>query len=176
MGPGYIFWYIHIWKIFTCIYIYMVTPSAAAPSPPKWSGKPPPSVVWVVVRLIGNPFSPVVWGLVGGLLLLLWCGVLWVGIPLPPPPVVWGLVGGKGFPSSPPAPPWCGVWWGRVRAGKCWWARGGREASLVRQTIFFGRRFCSETLGCPFKCFSQQPLAKEETEARRLFSMRGCAK
>ena len=101
---------------------------------------------------------------------LLWCGVWWVGIPLPPsppvvlppsPPVVWGLVGG----NPPPSPLWCGVWWGRVRAGKSWWGRirgpskvgshGGREASLVRQTILCGRRFCSETLGCAFKCFGR---------------------
>ena len=72
----------------------------------------------------------------------------WVGrdshLPLP---VVWG--------HPPPSPLWCGVWWGRVRAGKSWWARGGREASLLRQTIFCGRRFCSETLGCPFKCFGR---------------------
>ena len=100
------------------------------------------------------------------LLLPLWCGLLWVGIPLPPPPcgvVLWvgrdSLLppcgvgsGGWEFPSPPL---WCGVWWGRVRAGKSWWARGGREASLVRQTIFCGRKFCSQTLGCPFKCFGR---------------------
>ena len=101
-------------------------------------------------------------------------GSLWVGAPFPPsPPVVWGvvggnppsssplwcggLVGGKGFPASLPVvwglvggkPP-CGVGFG----GVSWWA-SGREASLVRQTIFCGRRFCSETLGCPFKCFGR---------------------
>ena len=43
----------------------------------------------------------------------------------------------------------CGVWWGRIRAGKSWWARGGREASLE-----CGRRFV-QTLGCPFKCFGR---------------------
>ena len=74
------------------------------------------------------------------------------GLGIPSPPLVWGLVGG----NPPPSSLWCGVWWGRVPAGKSWWARGGREASLVRQTIIFcGRRFCSETLGCPFKCFGR---------------------
>ena len=68
----------------------------------------------------------------------------WEGIPSFPP-VVWGLVGGK----PPPSPR--GVGFG----GVSWWARGGREASLVRQTLFCGRRFCSETLGCPLKCFGR---------------------
>ena len=68
-------------RVYTYVYVYMATRSAAPPPhpPPKWSGKPPPSVVWVVVGLIGKPFSPcgipfsprVVWG-VG-------VGVLWVG-------------------------------------------------------------------------------------------------
>ena len=31
----------------------------------------------------------------------------------------------------------------------------GREASLVRQTIFCGRRFCSETVGSAFRCFGR---------------------
>ena len=49
---------------------------------------PSPAVVWGVVG--GNPASsslPVVWGLVGGKGFppSLWCGVWWVGIPLPPP-------------------------------------------------------------------------------------------
>ena len=71
------------------------------------------------------------------------------------------LVGG----NLPPFPLWCGVCWGRVRAGKSWWGRirgasrvgspGGREASLVRQTVFCGRRFGSETLRCPFRCFGR---------------------
>ena len=119
-----------------CIYIWSRAPRPP-PTPPNGLGSPPPSVVWGVVG--GNPpssFPPVVWGFVGG------------NPPPSFPPVVWGLVGG----NPPPSPLWCGVWWGRVRAGKSWLARGGREASLVRQTIFCGRRFCSETLGCPFKC------------------------
>ena len=68
-------------------------------------------------------------------------------------------------PSPPPSPLYCGVWWGRARAGKFWWGRihgtsrvgcpGGREASLVRQTMFYGRRFCSETLARPFRCFGR---------------------
>ena len=143
---------------------YMVTCSAAPPPPPKWSGKPPPrSVVWVVVGLIGNPPPCLWWGLVSG---------------NPPPSffphVVWGLVGG-GFPPPvvwgrvgiplPPSLLWCGVWWGHVHAGRSWWGQAhgpsrmgspsGREASLVRQTMFCRRRFCSETLGCPFKCFGR---------------------
>ena len=74
-------------------YTYMVTRSAA---PRKRSGKPPPSVVWVV------------WGLFGwespSLLLLLWCGV--VGGNPPSSSLMWcgGLVGGKRFPPFP-----CGV-------------------------------------------------------------------
>ena len=123
------------------------------PPPPKWSGKPPFSVVWVVVGLIGKPFFS--------------CGVgsLWVGIPFPPsPPMVWGVVGGNPPSSSPLwCGVWCGVWWVGSPSlpavvwvgGVSWWARGGREASLVRQTIFCGRRFCSETLGCPFTCFGR---------------------
>ena len=61
----------------------------------------------------------------------------------------------------PPVPLWCGVCWvgsplcGVRFGGVSWWARGGREASLVRQTIFRGRRFCSESLGRPFKCFGR---------------------
>ena len=119
------------------------------PHPPlNGLGSRPPSVVWVVVGLIGNPPPPSP----------LWCGVLWVGVPLAPyPPVVWGPVGG----NPPPSPLWCGVWWSRVRAGKSWWgpsrvgSPGGREASLVRQTKFCGRRFCFETLGCPSRCFGR---------------------
>ena len=30
-----------------------------------------------------------------------------------------------------------------------------RVGSPVRQTIFCGRRFCPETLGCPFRCFGR---------------------
>ena len=185
--------YIYIYSIraiyiytYIYVYIYMVTRSAAPPTPPQMVWEAPPSVVWVVVGLIGKPFSfcgvgsvggnpppsfspYIVVGAVGGnpppsfspcgvgccgwespFLLPLWCGVCgWEGIPFLP--VVWGLVGG----NPPPSLLWCGVWWGRVRAGKSWWAHGGREASLVRQTIFCARRFCSETLGCPFKCFGR---------------------
>ena len=64
--------------------------------PRKWSGKPPPSVVWVVVGLIGKPFPPVVWGLCGweSPSLLLPCGVGSGGWEAPSlPPVVRGLVG-----------------------------------------------------------------------------------
>ena len=74
----------------------------------------------------------------------LWCGVWWVGIPLPSSSsVVWGLVGG----NPPPSPLWCGVWWGRVRAGSLGELESvvlpewGLEASLVHQTIFCGGRF-----------------------------------
>ena len=86
-------------------------------------------------------------------------------------------------PPTPPQMVWeaapllyCWLWWdwlgiplppsrGRVRAGKSWWGRirgpsrvgspSGREASQVRQAIFCGRRFCSETRGCPFRCFGR---------------------
>ena len=131
---------------------YMVMRSAAPPQPrpPNGLGSPP-CVVWVV-------------GVGWESLLRLWCGVWWAsfcGVGCcgnPPssspregfPPPLWC---GVGIPLPPPL--WCGAWWGRVRAGKSWWARGGREASLVRQTIFCGRRVCSETLGCPFKCFGR---------------------
>ena len=97
----------------------------------------------------------------------LWCGVWWVGIPLPPSPlVVWGVVGGNPLPPSPPVV-WglVGIlynvgfgwksWWGRIRGPSRVGSAGGREASLMRQTIFCGRRFCSETLGCPCRCFGR---------------------
>ena len=85
----------------------------------------------------------------------LWCGVWRVGIPLLPS----SPVGGNPPPPSPP----CGVgsggcessWWGRIRGPSRVGSPGGREASLVRQTIFCGRRFCSETGGCPFRCFGR---------------------
>ena len=81
------------------------------------------------------------------------------GPPPTPPQMVW---------EAAPLPPSCGVGsggvdWefpsllllpGRLRAGKSWFP-GGREASLLRQTIFCGRRFCSDTLGCLFKCFGR---------------------
>ena len=133
----------------------MVTRSAAPPlrNPlPNGPGSRPPAFV---VGLIGN-----VCGVGSGKYesLPLWCGVSWVEIPLPPSPpsrcaVWWAL----------PFVVW--VWWVRVRAAKSWWGRihgpsrvgspGGREASLVRQAIFCGRRFCSETLGCLFRCFGR---------------------
>ena len=125
---------IHIYT-YICIYIYGHALRGPPPPPPNGLGSPP---------FCGVGCGGVDWEA----LLPLWC-CGWEGIPSFP--VVWGLVGGN--PS--PFPLWCGVWWGRVRAGKSWWACGGREASLVRQTIFCGRRFCSETLGCPFKCFGR---------------------
>ena len=72
---------------------------------------------------------------------------------------MWCLVGGN---PLPPPLLWCGVWWvefglwsGRVRGPSRAGSPGGREASLVRQAIFCRRRFCSETLGCPFRCFGR---------------------
>ena len=105
------------------------------PPPPatKWSGKPPPSpppMVWALVGLIGNP----------------------------PPSFPRCGVGSGGWESSFLPFLWCGVWWGRLRAGKTWGRiRGpdGRAASLMRQTILCGRRFCSETLGWPFRRFGR---------------------
>ena len=47
------------------------------------------------------------------------------------PPVVWGLLG-----------------WTQALVGS-------NEASLMRQTIFCGRRFCVENLGCRFKWFGR---------------------
>ena len=79
------------------------------------------------------------------LLLSLWCGVLWVGIPLPASLACRvGSCGWEGIPSFPPL--WCGVCWvgiplpppGGVGFGGVefvlgtWWAWGGREG----QTIF----------------------------------------
>ena len=54
------------------------------------------------------------------------------------PPVVWGLVPSLFF--------LCGV------------GSGGVDSVLLvgsNQTIFCGRRVCSESLGCPFKCFGR---------------------
>ena len=128
-------------------HVWSRAPRPHPPAPPNGLGSRPCGVG--CVGLIGNPppsFPPVVWGLVGIPLpsslqwcgmwwespSLLWCGVLWVGIPLPPfsmwcgvppSPVVWGLVGSSSC---------CGP----SRVG----SPGGREASLVRQTIFCGRR------------------------------------
>ena len=97
-------------------------------------GTPPPSFsLGVVGRNPPSSFPPVVWGLVGG-----------KGFP-PSPPLVWGLVSG----NPPPSPLWCRVWW----------SRGGLvevvKLLYMRQTIFCGRRFCSETSECPFKCFGR---------------------
>ena len=68
------------------------------------------------------------------------------------------LVGGNPTPSPP-----CGVGsggvdsvlgsLGRIHGPSRVGSSGGREA--VRQTIFCARRFCSETLGCPFGCFGR---------------------
>ena len=118
--------------IYIYIYIYRdIYGQALRPHPgppPKWSGKPPPSpppVAWALVGLIGNPlpsFSPCGVGCGGweSRSLLSPCGV------------------GSGGWESPSLIPL--LWWGRLRAGKSW-SPGGREASLVRQTIFCGRRF-----------------------------------
>ena len=99
---------------------------------------------------------------------LLWCGLWWVDCPSLLPPragsggcrVVWS--GGWESPSLLPS---CGAGSGGVGSvlgsfggvGRILqsWASCGREASLVRQTIFCGRKFSSETLGCPFKCFGR---------------------
>ena len=126
------------WRyIYVCVFMW-----SRAPRPPSNGlGSPPPFPCGVGS---GGWESP-------SLLLPLWCGGRRKGDPSPPPCGVGS--GGWEFPSLPSL--WCGVWWGRVRAGKSWWAHGDREASLVRQTIFRGRRFCSETLGCPFKCFGR---------------------
>ena len=117
------------------IYIYVVTRSAAPPIPPNDLGsRPPPPLVccglwWVDWE---SPFH------------LMW--VWWVGIPLPPSfAVVWAA----GVDSTGKS------WWGRIPSPSRVGSPGGREASLVRQTIFCGRRFCSETLGCPFRCFGR---------------------
>ena len=97
-----------------------------------------PRVIWSRASRLPHPPSP-----------------QWSGKPPPllPRPVVWALVW------------WCGVWWGQICAGKSWWGRirgpsrvdspGGREASLVRQTIFCVARFCSETLRCELRCFGR---------------------
>ena len=84
------------------------------------------------------------------------CGHALRGPPTPPP---------NGLGSRPLPPPCCGLNWefpwfggwplgsagvdgvescGPFRAG----SPGGLEASLVRQSIFCGRKLCSETLGC----------------------------
>ena len=123
-----------------------------APRPPPhplplkmvWEAAPP-SVVWVGVDWESLSLLPclccgVWWVGSPSLVLPLWCGSL----SLLPPPIMWwvGIL------------LWCGVWWGRVCPSRVGYP-GGREASLVRQTIFCGRRFWSETLGCPFKCFGR---------------------
>ena len=138
------------------LYIYMVTRSAAPPTPPNGLGSPPSSVVWCLVGVSPPSFSLYGVGYCGweSPFVLPPCGVEscgWEGIPS----FSTCGVGSGGWES--PALPLFVVWGlvGRVRAGRSWWARGGREASLVRQTIFCGRRFCSETLGCPFKCFGR---------------------
>ena len=156
--------------IYIYIYIYVWSRAPRPPHPPNGLGSRP--------AFCGVGCDGIVWESLPPF--LLWCGVWWVGIPLPPSlPVV--LVLWVGIPLSllppcgvesrggnpPPSLLWCGVWWGQVCAGKSWWGRicgpsrvgspGGRKASLVRQrpTIFSGRKFCSETLGCPFRCFGR---------------------
>ena len=128
--------------IYIYLYIWSRTPQPPPTPPPNGLGSPP-LLWWVVVGLIGKPFSA------------LWCGVSVGGNPLPSFSPCG--VGCCGWESPFLLPLWCG-WEGICGVGfgeVSWWARGGREASLVRQTIFCGRRFCSETLGCPFKCFGR---------------------
>ena len=69
--------------------------------------------------------------------------------PPSPPFVVWPLIGliGNPPPSFPP-----GVGSGGLESPSLLPPSCLGEASLMRQTIFCGRRFCSETLGCPFRC------------------------
>ena len=87
-----------------------------------------------------------------------------------PPPVVWGLVGRNPPPSFPPCG---GFWWVGIalppspcRVGFVLGSLGGVEPVvlpdllvvvklLLRQTVFCGRRFCSESLGCPFRFFGR---------------------
>ena len=88
--------------------------------------RPTPTNGPALSRCVGSEESP-------SPLLFLWCGV-----PLPP------------F-----LPCRVGSWWGRIRGPSKVGFCGGREASLVRQTIFCRRRFRSETLGCPFRCFGR---------------------
>ena len=135
-------------------YIYICIYGHALRAPAKWFGKPPPLLWCGLWGLIGNPppsFPPC--GVGSGIPPSLSpCGVGscgWESPSLFPPFVVWGLVSG----NPPPFPLWCGVWWDPVRARVG--SPGGREASLMRQTIFCRRRFCSETLGCPFRCFGR---------------------
>ena len=80
--------------------------------------------------------------------------------------VVWGLVGGRGFP---PSPLWFGVWWvGIPPPSPSGVGFGGVEFVLgslgglvvVVKLLWCAKpysvgRFCSETLGCPFKCFGK---------------------
>ena len=135
----------------------MVTRSAAPPPPPKWSGKPPPSVVWVVLELSGNPFSPspVVRGLVSGNpppSFSRCCGWESGNPPSSSPPVVWGLVG-EGIPSFPRL--WCGVWWVGIPLPVVVWGLVVVKLLYCAKPYSVGERFCSETLGCPFKCFGR---------------------
>ena len=122
---------------------------SAAPTPPKWSGKPPPGEVdWESLWCGYESPPPLVWGLVGA-----------NPPPSSPPLWVWGLVGVNPPPSS------CGVGFGgvefvlgslgegRIHGPSSVGSPRGGEASLLSQTIFCGRRFCSETLGYLFRCF-----------------------
>ena len=117
--------------VYVCIYVYMVTRSAAPAPAPNSNGlgsRPP----------------------------LLWCELWWGLIRNPPPPRGVGsgewecpslLLCGVGSLWSTPC--WK-PWWGRIRGPSRVGSPGGREASLVHQAIFCGRRFRSETLQCPF--------------------------
>ena len=90
-----------------------------------------------------------------------------------PPPVVWALVRliGNPPPSFPPCGAGSGGWesplWGLVGSTPCWEVLVGSNpwsfqsgGLLVVVQLFScdkpcGRRFCSETLGCPFMCFGR---------------------
>ena len=91
--------YIHVY-LHTHTYIWSRAPRPPHPHP-KWSGKAP--------SFCGVGCGGIDWES-PSLLLCLWCGVWWVGVPLPSSAVVWGLVGGIPSPSFSP----CGV-------GPCGW-------------------------------------------------------
>ena len=104
----------------------------------------PPSLLWSGLSMVSTPPS------------LLWCGVK--GGAVESPLLCFGLSmvsTARGVGSGVPPSCW------EVLVGSNPWSfqsgvsPGGREASLVCQTIVCGRRFCSETLGCPFKCLGR---------------------
>ena len=122
----------------------MVTRSADPPPHPPWSGKPPPSVVWVVVGSIRNlpPLPSLPFG-VGS--------CKWESLSLFPRPCILGV---------------CGVEFVLVSLGEVESVVLLKVESVVllkwgllvlvnHQTIFCRRRFCSETLGCPFRRFGR---------------------